>query len=236
MSSKASGRPRAIAQRPVPGVPSARPESDQSDQSAPPDRSILFAQPLVFANYAEISKPLPHRGLRIPTSHHVRIGIPARHLRERTSVDNEEAGQHGSQEHRTEAAHDSDDEAPAEDSPAFLGSSSAVGFMSEVYQTFKSSDGAGSSHDTGDRMSHEGKVPYTHCGLGARGPAILKLSLCWRILWFHQEKLPIAYSITTGGAHPLQPFLHRGIFMKRQVHCTHLLIHIQQRHGCIFKI
>lgn len=105
-----------------------------------------------------------------------------------------------------------------EDSPAFLGSSSAVGFMTEVYQTLKPSDEQRGSNEPRMLASIDGasQAPSSWFGnFETEGPSTRLVSPDFVI-----PPRQTADSVLNNywlGAHPLQPFLYPPSFMKRYV-------------------
>jgi hypothetical protein len=138
---------------------------------------------------------------------------PARPPREQAGGTFVHPDQSDSRLHRENTVHTShDDEASVEYSPAYLGSSSAVGFMSEVYQTFKSGNSGNTTNDNGDLASHDqDHAPwFGRAGLIGDSHSIMAD--------FVVPPRRIADGLVHHyweGAHPLQPFIHKGTFMKR---------------------
>ncbi|KXJ88644.1 FAD dependent oxidoreductase-domain-containing protein [Microdochium bolleyi] len=162
----------------------------------------------------------PRMGTALPDSNLIGIGNPTPLTRERRkqTPPGEEAVLRRHQDQSQDPSASAVDEQQDEDSPGFLGSSSAIGFMSEVCRTFKAAGGAPSSVD--NRMttpnSHEGNPSPDAQWFERPGRRVARHQTLTAECVVPPRK--VADSLLEyywNGAHPLQPFIHRGIFMKR---------------------
>lgn len=120
-----------------------------------------------------------------------------------------------------ETVGNTNDEPPLENSPAFLGNSSAVGFMSEVYQTLKSGDKSNGTHESELPIPEEDKLSSRSLWFGHQGNEDSGMGSM--IPDFVVPPKRIADNLLNQywrGAHPLQPFIHQGTFMIQFVTCT----------------
>jgi hypothetical protein len=196
---------------------SIHPARHESDQSSPSNRSANSPSRLSSSN----TQRSPLSFLR-PANSNEHIGsqtdsftLSARHATERPPRP-KQAGQSRPRSDRGEGVHSPSNEVLTENSPAYLGSSSAVGFMSEVYETFKSSDGGGSSHEIGELDSREEK-DASHAPWFSR-PGQVHSQTQSLMADFVIPPRRIADDLVNHywkGAHPLQPFIHQGTFMDR---------------------
>lgn len=173
-----------------------------------------------------ISTPLAKgntpRSLRrmVPTSH---VASPAEDVcsnprQARQHMDS--IDQHENRLRRAEITNASPhDEISVEHSPAFLGSSSAVGFASEVYQTFKSGNGDSTNiQGQGNLASHDNHTGSSALWFGhATGP-LEEYQAQSVMADFVIPPRKIADGLVCNyweSAHPLQPCILKGTFMKR---------------------
>lgn len=102
-----------------------------------------------------------------------------------------------------------------ENGPAFLGSSSAVGFMTEVYQIFGSRESRTSNAVDGSNSTPRPGPSswFSHQKGGAASLSLIssEFMIPQRVV---ADKLLDSYWI---GAHPLQPFIHQRTFRERYV-------------------
>lgn len=106
------------------------------------------------------------------------------------------------------------DEAQSNDSPAYLGSSSAVGFMAEVYQTFGSVDNTASKGSEGSVSTPSRLPPASWLAFSRSEPASL-VSLASEFMIPPKSTADRLVESYWTGAHPLQPVISRRTFVRR---------------------
>ncbi|ETS76295.1 hypothetical protein PFICI_11682 [Pestalotiopsis fici W106-1] len=187
----------------------------EPDQFSPPNHSSISPSLLSppTARRDTINSPSRMNATTHITSPAEDATSPARPVREQVGTAFAQPDQNEHRLHREDTVHTShDDDVSVEYSPAYLGSSSAVGFMSEVYQTFKSGNGGNSTNDNADVTAHDQNyAPW----FGRAGSMEDSNSIMADFVVPPRKIADGLIHHYWEGAHPLQPFIHKGTFMKR---------------------